>query len=103
MKADRVYCKLQGNRRLHMPSGIYLEIVNAPSDLNFLVSDEMGLNLGFEFHSKLDSSDGVISTYRLIGYYGDRKYTRPEVVAKYDFRKATDEEIANIEHRACLT
>lgn len=55
MKADRVYCKLQGNRRLHMPSGIYLEIINAPSDLNFLVSDEMGLNLGFELKTGVKS------------------------------------------------
>lgn len=103
MKADKAFCQMQGNRREHMPSGIYIEIHNAPSDAKFLVSDELGTHMGFELHRKEVATESNISIYRLIGCYSDKKYVKPEDVIKYDFRNATEEEIKTIDHYACLT
>ena len=103
MKVDRAFCQMQGNRLMHMPSGIYIEINNAPSNAKFLVSDELGTHIGFKLHRKEVTMEANVSIYRLIGYYGDRKYINPEDVFKCDFRIATEEEIERIEHNACLT
>ena len=103
MKANKVFCQMQGNRREHMPSGIYIEISNAPSDAKLLVSDELGTNMGFELHRKEVTTESNVSMYRLIGYYAHTKYVKPEDVIKYDFRIATKEESKTIHHNACLT
>lgn len=103
MKADRAFCQMQGNRWMHIPSGIYIEIDNAPSDAEFLVSDELGTKMGFKLHRKEVTTESNVSMYRLIGYYAHTKYVKPEDVIKYDFRNATEEEIKTINHYACLT
>lgn len=103
MKADRAFCQMEGNRLMHMPSGIYIEIHNAPSNAKLLVSDELGTDMGFNLHRKEVTTESNISTYRLIGYYAHTKYVKPEDVIKYDFRIATEEESKIINHNACLT
>jgi hypothetical protein len=103
MKADRAFCQMQGNRREHMPSGIYIEISNAPSNAKLLVSDELGTDMGFNLHRKEVTMESNVSTYRLIGYYAHTKYVKPEDVIKYNFRIATEEESKIINHNACLT
>lgn len=103
MKANRAFCKMMGNRREHMPAGIYIEIHNAPSDAKFLVSDEFGTKMGFELHHREVTLESNVSIYRLIGYHAETKYVAPENVIKYDFRNATEEEIKTINHYACLT
>lgn len=103
MKADKAFCQMQGNRREHMPAGIYIEIDNAPSNAKLLVSDELGTDMGFELHRREVAMESNISTYRLIGYWCKTKYVKPEDVIKYDYRNATEEEIKTINHYACLT
>lgn len=103
MKVDRAFCQMQGNRLMHMPSGIYIEINNAPSNAKLLVSDELGTDMGFALQRREVTMESNISTYRLIGYWCKTKYIKPEDVIKYDFRIATEEEIERIEHNACLT
>ena len=103
MKVNCAFCKMMGNRREHMPAGIYIEIHNAPSDAKFLVSDELGTKMGFTLHHKEVTLESNVSIYRLIGYYAETKYVAPEDVIKYDFRNATEEEIKAINHYACLT
>lgn len=103
MKADRAFCQMQGNRWMHMPAGIYIEIDNAPSNAKLLVSDELGTDMGFELHRKEVTLESNVSIYRLIGYYAETKYVAPENVIKYDFRNATKEEIETTNHYACLT
>lgn len=103
MKANRAFCKMMGNRREHMPAGIYIEIDNAPSSAKLLVSDELGTDMGFELHRKEVTTESNVSMYRLIGYYAHTKYVKPEDVIKYDFRIATEEESKIINHNACLT
>lgn len=103
MKANRAFCKMMGNRREHMPAGIYIEIDNAPSNAKLLVSDELGTDMGFELHRKEVTTESNVSMYRLIGYYAHTKYVKPEDVIKYDFRIATEEESKIINHNACLT
>lgn len=103
MKANRAFCQMTGNRREHMPAGIYIEIHNAPSDAKFLVSDELGTKMGFELHRREVTLESNISIYRLIGFYAETKYVAPENVIKYDFRNATEEERKTINHYACLT
>lgn len=103
MRADRAFCQMQGNRWMHIPSGIYIEIDNAPSDAKFLVSDELGTKMGFKLHRREVTLESNISIYRLIGYYAETKYVAPENVVKYNFRNATEEEIKTINHYACLT
>lgn len=103
MKADKAFCQMQGNRRMHMPSGIYIEIDNAPSNAKLLVSDELGTDMGFELHHREVTTESNVSIYRLIGYYAHTKYVKPEDVIKYDFRIATEEESKIINHNACLT
>ena len=102
MKANSAFCQMMGNRREHMPAGIYIEIHNAPSDAKFLVSDELGSKMGFELHRKEVTTESNVSIYRLIGYYAHTKYVKPEDVIKYDFRIATEEESKTINHYACL-
>ena len=103
MKADRAFCQMQGNRRMHMPSGIYIEINNAPSNAKLLVSDELGTDMGFKLHRKEVTTESNISIYRLIGYWCETKNVKPEDVIKYDFRIATEEESKIINHKDCLT
>lgn len=103
MKANNAFCQMMGNRREHMPAGIYIEIHNAPSDAKFLVSDELGTKMGFELHRRKVTLESNVSIYRLIGYYAETKYVTPEDIIKYDFRNATKEEIKTINHYARLT
>lgn len=103
MRADRAFCQMQGNRWMHIPSGIYIEIDNAPSNAKLLVSDELGTDMGFELHRKEVTTESNVSMYRLIGYYAHTKYVKSEDVIKYDFRIATEEESKIINHNACLT
>ena len=103
MKANCAFYKMMGNRREHMPAGIYIEIHDAPSDAKFLVPDELGTKMGFELHHREVTLESNVSIYRLIGYYAETKYVAPEDVIKYDFCNATEEEIKTINHYACLT
>lgn len=103
MRADKAFCQMQSNRRMHMPSGIYIEISNAPSNAKLLVSDELGTDMGFALQRREVTMESNISTYRLIGYWCKTKYIKPEDVIKYDFRIATEEEATKINHNACLT
>ena len=103
MKVYRAFCQMEGNRLMHMPSGIYIEIHNAPSNAKLLVSDELGTDMGFKLHRKEVTTESNISTYRLIGYWCETKNIKPEDVIKYDFRIATEEESKIINHNACLT
>lgn len=103
MRADKAFCQMQSNRGMHMPSGIYIEISNAPSNAKLLVSDELGTDMGFALQCREVTMESNISTYRLIGYSCKTKYIKPEDVIKYDFRIATEEETATINHNACLT
>lgn len=103
LKVHCTFCKMMGNRREHMPAGIYIEIHNAPSDSKFLVSDKLGTKMGFKLHRREVTLDSNVSIYRLIGYYAETKYVAPEDVIKYNFRNATEEEIKTINHYACLT
>ena len=73
MRANRAFCKMMGNRREHMPAGIYIEIHNAPPNAKLLVSDELGTDMGFKLHRKEVTTESNISTYRLIGYWCETK------------------------------
>lgn len=91
-----------GNRREHIPAGIYITIDDISSDIKFLISDQIGKDVGFELFKHEASASSRISIFRLIGYKYDRQLIKCDELLSCSFRPATDEEISHIEHRACL-
>lgn len=99
MRATKIHDIKEGSRQ--MRKGIYLEIENAPSNADFLVSDEMQKDVGFSLFSREVTQEHNISVYRMIGYWCSKNTVDSSNLIRHDFRIATEEEKSRIEKAAC--
>lgn len=94
---------MQGNRREHRPAGIYMTITDLLDAPKMLVSEDLGLEIGFDLHKTEATTEGTTLTYRLIGANHGRTNKTCNELLYLQYRPATEEEIVHINHRACET
>ena len=94
---------MQGNRREHRPAGVYMTITGLVSEPKMLVSEDLGLEIGFDLHKSEATAEGTTLTYRLIGANRGRTSKTCNELLYLHYRPATEEERIHINHRACET